>query len=410
MKNQIIGRFLLAFIIATTASSTAQEKNVKDIPELDEVTFPHDATKPKFAPRGIFAIVPWRQAPEDYTWKNPCVEGVTIRRYWEKLNPAQGVYDWTELKSMFALAHTHSKKIHLIIAPGFYSPPWVLDSLDATEKTDYFIVPHGPKRNEKWPLPLPWSSVYLNYWFTFVDTLAEEFGPDSALSFIAVTGPNSHNGEVNLPTLDKNKPGTSNYDPLEKWKRLAGGGPNAEKKLMNKMLGAYKKTLDHFHKAFAGKHEKYYSLQIFNESLPVKNVGGLPSPIQQAYQDSLIALATAEPGKYFVLMNGGLDAWPIAGVVSKRYPDPHSPPPQWLRIQSLSADGYVTGFQTKDPDDDDSAPGTPQPFEIFRLTIKNGIRFSAGFLEIFEDDIHDERFKDLTVAGSVLLGGKRNCE
>ena len=412
MKNQIIGRFILAFMIIMTASSMAQEKNVKDIPGPDEVTFSRGATNHKSAPKGIYAIVPWGKVPKDSTWKDPCVEGVTIRRYWNDLNPEKGVYDWVELKSMFAQAHTYSKKIHLIIAPGFFAPDWVMKKAD----TASFIVPHGPKayRGKMLPLPLPWDKTYLNLWFTFVDTLAKKFGPDSALSLVAVTGPNSHNGEVNLPSdasdweiLKEKK--YKGYDPIQKWKDIVGGGPQAEERLKNKMLRAYGKTLVHFHQAFAGRHKKHYSLQIFNESLPIKNnPGGKVSPIQQAYQDSLIALAVAKPGKHFVLMNGGLAAWPIAGLISKRYP--HRPPPQWLRIQSLSLDGNVTGFQTKDPDKDDGAPGTLPPFEIFRLTIKNGILFGAGFLEIFEDDIHHESFRDLIAAGSVLLGGKCNCE
>jgi len=41
--------------------------------------------------------------------------------------------------------------------------------------------------------------------------------------------------------------------------------------------------------------------------------------------------------------------------------------------------------------------------------LRYGIRFGAGFLEIFEDDIHNEGFRDLIAAGSVLLGGKCNC-
>jgi hypothetical protein len=37
-------------------------------------------------------------------------------------NPDSLVYDWVELDSMFLVANQFSKKIHLIIAPGFHSP------------------------------------------------------------------------------------------------------------------------------------------------------------------------------------------------------------------------------------------------------------------------------------------------
>ncbi len=291
MKNQIIGRFILAFLIITTASSTAQVVEIDTSTIPDEVTFPPNATNPEFAPKGIYAIVPWRQAPEDSTWKNPCVEGVTIRRYWKDLNPREDEYKWEELDSMFALAHAYGKKIHLIIAPGFFSPRWVIKKAD----TARFIVPHGPKayRGKMKPLPLPWDKTYLNLWFAFVDTLAKKFGPDSALSFIAVTGPNSHNGEVNLPSKESDKlivdptnPEFPNYDPMERWRKLLGGGPQAEQKLKDRMVEAYKKTIDSFHKGFAGKQQKYFSMQIFEASLPVDD-----KAIHDNYENELITYA-----------------------------------------------------------------------------------------------------------------------
>ncbi|MCI0695262.1 hypothetical protein L0337_25050 [candidate division KSB1 bacterium] len=110
-----------------------------------------------------------------------------------------------------------------------------------------------------------------------------------------------------------------------------------------------------------------------------------------------------------MLMNASLDGWPFAGHVSKNYPYPKRPP-QWVRIDSLSFEGFITGFQAKRPIDDKSEQGTSKAYNRFRDIIKNGIRFGAGFLEIYEKDIDDKNLEDLIAAGSILLKGKCKCE
>jgi hypothetical protein len=406
MRTQALNRFIFAFIIITTSSSIGQEKNLqealcpkaKDIPDLEKGAFS------KSAPRGIFALIPWGKAPEPMTWKDPGLDGVTIRRYWKEFNPGEDEYDWKELDEIFAEANSYSKKIDLIIAPGFYSPKWVLNRLDDSEKP-FFTVPHGEYGGDTRRLPLPWNATYLNLWFKFVEALANKYGANPALSLIAITGPNSHNGEVNLPGGNKRE--------LEQWKDLAypgwrilGGEATAENKLKDKMLAAYGNTIDCFDRAFAKKHEKHLSLQIFNEPLPVeRDKNREPSAIQLAYHCELIQLALDKLGKYFVLMNGGLEAWPITDAVSKLYPPPDQPT-HWVRGQLLSDLRYITGLLQKDAVDDlDAVKAGASEVELFRLIIKNGVRFGANFLVIFEKDIHDERLRDLIAAGRLLVGG-----
>ena len=250
-----------------------------------------------------------------------------------------------------------------------------------------------------------------------MEELGKRYGPNPALSLISITGPNSHNDEVNLTSDNKWEDEFPNYDPIALWKDLAlkdwrdipNGAAIAEDCLKNKMLAAYEITLRHFYKAFSEKHEKYLSLQIFNESLPVEREKNRElSAVQKEYQRELIERARQILGKYFVLMNGGLDAWPIADAVSNLYPPP-AQPMQWERIQRLSDIGYVTGLLQKDEvDEDDVAKAKIKTSEreLFHLIIKNGVRFGADFLVIFEDDVHNESFRDLIAAGRILLSGK----
>lgn len=233
---------LIFLLLLSTYGVIANENGAKTLPKANPKSDP--------MPKGIYAAIPWDKDPQIETWNNPCLEGVVIRKYWRHLNPAQDVYDWSKLEKPFADAKLHGKKIHLMIAPGFFTPEWVLKHNKVD--TVWFKAPAGkdsdddegdipdPIKGKPAPLPLPWNETYLKFWFEFVDALAKKFGPEEALAYLSVTGPNSHNGEVNLPHED---------DDLKKWLQLmnvSGGGVLARQKaLKTKMQDAYKKTIIH---------------------------------------------------------------------------------------------------------------------------------------------------------------------
>ena|GEM_PF-6860841 len=254
---------------------------------------------------------------------------------------------------------------------------------------------------------MPWNATYLNLWFKFVEALANRYGVNPALSLIAITGPNSHNGEVNLPGGNKRELEQWKDLVYKNWRSIPCGEAIAEYILKEKLLAAYEVTIECLGQAFARKHDKFLSLQIFNESLPVeRDENREPSAIQLEYHCDLIKLALDKLGKYFVLMNGGLEAWPITDAVSKLYPPP-AQPTHWVRGQLLSDLGYITGLLQKDGvGDKDAEKAGVSKVEVFRLIIKNGVRFGANFLVIFEDDVHNESFRDLLAAGRILLSGK----
>jgi hypothetical protein len=234
--------FVMPFLTILAFSLKAQDLKILDVLK-DSLS--NKAEIPNFAPRGIYAIPksPFDNTPTQRTWKNDCIDGVTVRKYWKDLNPKQNIYEWKELDSLFEVANVYGKKVHLIIAPGFRSPQWVFD--DKRVKRRKFKYPRnypdeGIEKGDMLPLPLPWDPIYLDYWFTFVDTLANRYGPNPALTLVAVTGPNGHNGEVNLPR---------EASDIKTWHKLFGNGTDAEEKFKDKTLEAYRKTINHFHRA-----------------------------------------------------------------------------------------------------------------------------------------------------------------
>src|SRR5207253_1022314 len=105
------------------------------------------------------------------------------------------------------------------------------------------------------PLPIPWDNTYLGFWLAFVDQLAARYASNPNLSWISVTGPNAHNGEVNLPHADPNK-----GQPSEKaaWLQTAAdaginGEANQLQWLLQQLEQAYFKCIDRFDAAFGAR-------------------------------------------------------------------------------------------------------------------------------------------------------------
>ena len=167
------------------------------------------------------------------------------------LKPAPGSYIWQPLDDVFIavnnwnLAHSGStpKTIQLMISPGFNSPAWVFNDIDAGAfaagcgagicvgdcdglflldppsskpfpnysncgyTTIFWEVEGEPQVQE--PLPLPWNQTYKNDWKRFLITLNSHLQSEpSGASFvsIAVAGPTSSSTEMILPSAANQKP------------------------------------------------------------------------------------------------------------------------------------------------------------------------------------------------------------
>lgn len=400
-KQKMIYRLTLALVSLLAAIVFAQQESGK------VVAGPKPSASSDPMPKGIYALVPWDSVPQPETWKNPCLEGVVIRMLWSKLNPKRDGYEWGRLDEVFTKAEVYGKKIHLMIAPGFFAPPFVF--ADAQVDTAHFKLPedydkdHPPMKGDLQAMPLPWNEAYLNYWFAFVDKLAQKFGRQKELVYVSVTGPNSHNGEVNLPREESD---------LKHWLELVDSPRDVEYKeevLKAKLLAAYKLTIEHFDKAFA-PHGKYFTLALPQQSLPIK-LKPDNAALQLSYQAELAAYGASNHPKYFGLQNNGLSGRALG--------DPFQ---QWPPVREY-AGKILTGFQTRAPhnlydtdgndviEDKEDAPAAH--IKVMRNTLLNGIRYGGRFIEIYEKDTNDPNLKGVIAAAAKLLSGEEigcNCE
>lgn len=315
-------------------------------------------------PRGIFAVIGFNESPKEATWRSD-VDGVVIRTYWRDVNPGAGTYDWSFLDDQFQKADQFQKKIHLIIAPGFYSPDFVLN--DPRIEKASFEVPQGPDQGKQRSLPLPWDSAYLHEWFAFVREAAGRYREREPLAYISAAGPNSHNGEVSLPAGAADR---------QKWLSLVGGEQSL---LESKLLSAWSQTFEVFCDQFRNKH---YTLAVISRSLPLKEDEGGESP----YIEKLAQGGFSQCPGTFGLQTNGLDGRPVDPAAA-------SPLPQWQLVASFAGKA-LTGFQTRAPGNlydcsKAAAECSSKKIRIFRQVLENVRASQPDFLEVYESDLLD---------------------
>jgi hypothetical protein len=126
---------------------------------------------------------------------NPYMNAVAVQVNWRDIEPREGEPDWSQLDALFAAAAAAKKWVHLLMFPGFFSPPWALQGV----QTDVFELQYGPGRGNAAKLPMPWDRVYLGRWFAFLKLLSARYGGSPAFRMIGAAGPTSVSVEMTLP-------------------------------------------------------------------------------------------------------------------------------------------------------------------------------------------------------------------
>jgi hypothetical protein len=325
---------------------------------------------------GISALLPFPDSGfpslDPAILSNPNVDGISVRVFWRdfytRQNDPRSPLDWTALDALFTQAAGAGKFVRLVVAPGFYSPAWVLQSVPVL----MLPVPQGPlSGGGLQPMPVPWDPKYLSDWLGFVDQLAARYGDKPNLSWISVTGPNSHNGEVNLP----------HGDPVSRQtflKAASDAGISGETQqldwLQQQLEQAWFHCLDRFDAAF-GARGRHYTIALIDYSFPVE---GDPTR-EQTYKNDLVVYGAKHYPNSFGVQTNGLNGEPLCTNRA-------TPHPWWDFVRTYSST-LLTGFQTQAPNNLYCASVTHS--DVLHQTIDNAVQYQAHFLEIYSGDILD---------------------
>lgn len=114
---------------------------------------------------------------------------------WNKLNPAKGVYDWSELEALLEALEEHNMGYALRVFP--YSPSFIKSNDTPEENYDWtpkYVYEEGAKKitatykdnGSKAAVPVWDDSVYLHYAKEFATALATKYDGDPRIEYIDV--------------------------------------------------------------------------------------------------------------------------------------------------------------------------------------------------------------------------------
>ena len=132
---------------------------------------------------------------------------------WNKLNPAKGVYDWSELEELLDALTAHNMGYALRVFP--YSPSFIRDNNTPEENYDWtpkYVYEAGAKKitarykdnNANAVVPVWDDSVYLHYAKEFATALAAKYDGDPRIEYIDVRSFGEW-GEWHVSNLDGSK-------------------------------------------------------------------------------------------------------------------------------------------------------------------------------------------------------------
>lgn len=185
----------LGFAQDTQPATAAQEPPVLSLEEIS----------------GVYCITGDRVF-DDAIW-NLDITGVSIRTYWNRVEPERGKYNWELLDTIVAKGREHNKKVKLFVLFGSGVPEWT-GAKFVTGSTESKSDSAGAKT------PVPWDNTLIAEQKKFIRVFAERYRNEPHVSFLHIAGPSSRWAELALPDNLKEVEGYSNEAILDAWKQI----------------------------------------------------------------------------------------------------------------------------------------------------------------------------------------------
>jgi hypothetical protein len=218
---------------------------------------------------------------------NPSISGVAFQIHWSDIEAKEGSQDWSTLDRLFDAADSAKKWVHLLIFPGFFSPPWALEGV----QTESFPLQYGPGKGAPTSLPMPWDQTYLRRWLDFMKRVSQRYGTRPAFRMMAAAGPTSVSVECTLPKTPAD---------LKKWQQL-GYKPS-------KYIGAWKQVFEAYAASFPNQ---YISLSAGAGQINIDEQGEIEHRAGNLQtRQAIVDAGQAALGRQFVLQMSDVHAGP----------------------------------------------------------------------------------------------------
>jgi Beta-galactosidase len=161
-------------------------------------------------PRGVFCLQPSAQGTgrDPYVYSDPDVDGISVRQKWGDLEPAEGVYNWTYLDNVTAMAAAAAKAVLLRvstgggdIALGGNCPTWVMNAvaaepLPASQK--FYTFDDGGRSVT---IAVFWDPVWLAKKTAMIAALGARYSNNPSVKIVGASFANANNEDWAVPHL-----------------------------------------------------------------------------------------------------------------------------------------------------------------------------------------------------------------
>ncbi len=188
----------LSFSGAAEISASAASQSSPPALSLDDIS-------------GVYCITADRMF-NDPIWDLK-ITGVSVRTYWNKVEPEKGKYDWTFLDNVVARGREKNKKVKLFVLFGSGVPQWV-NCKFITGSADSLYDSAGAR------VAVPWDENLRREQKEFIRAFARRYRNEPHVSFLHMAGPSARWAELALPNNLQKEPGYSNEAIFESWKQV----------------------------------------------------------------------------------------------------------------------------------------------------------------------------------------------
>ncbi|HXZ43739.1 MAG TPA: beta-galactosidase [archaeon] len=174
------------------------------------------------------------------------IDGAAVVMKWAEIEPARGVYDFSEFDRRIKLVRSHGLAIELGVLAGGSAPEWIYlpSSKDKGARKLSFVFSHhnGKGRLINVTLAPPWDPIYQAAFVEMLGHVAQHLRAIDALKYVSVvklTGVNTDTDEVRLPAetpQETGNPGVS--DAISTW-RSVGYRPSLVVQAMREVAMAW---------------------------------------------------------------------------------------------------------------------------------------------------------------------------
>ncbi len=183
------------------------------------------------APRGLY-IYPYpafiRSGEYERALSAKGIDGAAVVMKWAEIEPARGVYDFSEFDRRIKLVRAHGLAIELGILAGGSAPEWLYlpSPTDKGARKLSFVFSHHNGKGPLLPVTLapPWEPSYQAAFSEMLGQVAQHLRAIDALQDVAVvklTGVNTDTEEARLPAEtpeETGNPGVS--DAISMWRSV----------------------------------------------------------------------------------------------------------------------------------------------------------------------------------------------